>query len=246
MKLMNRARVLLVDDNPLILDLMKKGLQAFADLSPCADSTQALVQCVSAPPDLVICDYRMPGVDGKQFVEALRKQPQTQSLPVILMAAQSDIDEKLRSLSDTVEEFLVKPFYVREMATRTRKVLERIAARKMAGNVPPEGVIRGRLAEMNMIDLLQSLELGQKTCALRVVRDGDTCKLFFSGGQIVHAELGAVVGDDAVFCVVSWPDGSFEIDFNARSDKQTTTRSTQGLLMEALRMLDEQNRDSAG
>ncbi|MBI2817735.1 MAG: DUF4388 domain-containing protein [Acidobacteria bacterium] len=243
---MNRARVLLIDDNPLILDLMKKGLQGFAELIPCADSTQALVQCVSAPPDLVICDYRMPGVDGKQFVEALRKQPQTQSLPVILMAAQSDIDEKLRPLSDTVEEFLVKPFYVREMATRARKVLERIAARKMASSAPPEGVIRGRLAEMNMIDLLQSLELGQKTCALRVVRDAETCKMFFSGGQIVHAELGGVIGDDAVFCVVSWPDGSFEIDFNARSDKQTTTRSTQGLLMEALRLLDEQNRDSAG
>ncbi len=242
----NRARVLLVDDNALILDLMRKGLEPLAETTPCADSTQALLQCVSAPPDLVICDYRMPGLDGKQFVEALRGQPQTKSLPVILLAAQSDIDDKLRPIADTVEEFISKPFYIKDLASRAKKALERIAARKMTSQAAPEGVIRGRLAEMNMIDLLQSLELGQKTCSLTVTRNGENCRMFFAAGQIVHAELGSVVGDDAVCCVVSWPDGSFEIDFNARSEKQTTTRSTQGLLMEALRLLDEQNRGSTG
>ena len=56
--------------------------------------------------------------------------------------------------------------------------------------------------------------------------------------------MGPVEGDDAVYKVVSWPDGSFEIDFNSRSEKHSTTRTTQGLLMEALRILDEQKRDS--
>jgi hypothetical protein len=46
--------------------------------------------------------------------------------------------------------------------------------------------------------------------------------------------------------VAHWSDGSFQIDFNSRSDKKTTTRSTQGLLMEALRLLDEQKRDATG
>lgn len=239
-------RVLVVDDNPLILELMRKALDTHAEITACADSAKALVQCITGPPDLVVCDYRMPGLDGKQLVEALRAQPQTQSLPVILMAAQSDIDEKLRPLADTIEEFLVKPFYVKDLAARTKKALERIAARKMQAQALAEGVIRGRLAEMNMIDLLQSLELGKKTCSLTVTRNSEKCRMFFSGGQINHADLGAVVGDDAVFCVVSWPDGAFEIDFNARSDQQTTTRSTQALLMEALRLLDEQNRGSTG
>ncbi len=95
-----------------------------------------------------------------------------------------------------------------------------------------------------MIDLLQSLELGQKTCALTITRNGENCRMFFADGRINHAELGDVSGDEAVYRVVGWPDGSFEIDFNSRSDKQTTTRSTQSLLMEALRLLDEQKRES--
>jgi hypothetical protein len=69
--------------------------------------------------------------------------------------------------------------------------------------------------------------------------------MYFLEGQLHHAELGAVEGDDAVYRVVGWPDGSFQIDFSARSNKKSTTHSTQGLLMEALRLFDEQKRDSS-
>jgi CheY-like chemotaxis protein len=241
----NTTRVLLVDDNPLILDMMRKGLEPHADIATCQDGTDALLQCIGSPPDLVICDYRMPGLDGRQFVEKLKARPETRAVRVILVATKSDISEKLRPMTDQVEEFFEKPFYVKDLASKTKKVLERIYWEKKQKEAPQEGVIRGRLAEMNMIDLLQSLELGQKTCSLTVTRDGENCRMFFAEGQINHAELGSVVGDDAVFQVVGWPDGSFEINFNSRSDKQTTTRSTQGLLMEALRMLDEQNRGSS-
>ena len=241
----NGTTVLLVDDNPLILDLMRKALAPHAHIETCADSTDALLQCISNPPGLVICDYRMPGLDGRQFVEKLRARPETRTVRVILMALKSDIDEKLRPLADTVEDFVAKPFYLTELVSQTKKVLERIYWEQKEQQAPQEGVIRGRLAEMNMIDLLQSLELGQKTCALTVTRNGEDCRMYFAEGKISHAELGSVVGDEAVYRVVGWPEGSFEIDFNSRSDQHTTTRSTQGLLMEALRLLDEQKRDSS-
>ncbi len=245
----NRARVLLVDDNPLILELMRKGLEPHAEIEVCADSADALLLLIQSPPDLLICDYRMPGLDGKQLVEKLRARPETKGARVIMLAVKADIDEKLRPLSSAVEEFVAKPFFVGDLVSRTKKILERIAVEKGLilgqGPAPQQGVIRGRLAEMNMIDLLQSLELGQKSCSLTVSRGADTGRMFFSSGQINHAELGALEGDDAVYCVVSWPDGDFEIDFNKSSDKQTTSRTTQGLLMEALRLLDEQRRDNA-
>ncbi len=238
----NSTKVLIVDDNPLILDLMRRGVEPHADIVTCRDGTDALLQCISSPPDLVICDYRMPGLDGRQFLEKIKARPETRAVRVILVATKADIDEKLRAVADHVEEFFEKPFYVKDLASKAKKVLDRIYLEKMQKEAPQEGVIRGRLAEMNMIDLLQSLELGQKTCALTITRDGENCRMFFADGQINHAELGPVVGDDAVYSVVTWPDGSFEIDFNSRSDKQTTTRSTQSLLMEALRLLDEQKR----
>jgi hypothetical protein len=66
--------------------------------------------------------------------------------------------------------------------------------------------------------------------------------MYFKDGQLHHAQLGSTLGDEAVYAVAGWTEASFQIDFNARSDQKSTTRSTQGLLMEALRLIDEANK----
>ena len=96
---------------------------------------------------------------------------------------------------------------------------------------------------MSMTDLLQSLEMGQKSCRLRVRHNGEQGELFFSSGQCRDAQIGNIEGDDAVYKVILWTEGDFEIDFNAAnaSNRTTTTRGTTGLLMEAMRLMDEAN-----
>jgi hypothetical protein len=114
----------------------------------------------------------------------------------------------------------------------------------MAREAPGESVLRGSLAQMNVLDLLQSLDMGRKTCALTLTNNGDKCKMYFTDGQINHAVYGDLQGDPAVYRVLAWNGGSFEIDFAGSSSEQTTTQSTQGLLLEGLRLLDEANRDT--
>ena len=240
------TKVVLVDDNPVILDILKRGIEPYAEIAAFTDSTAALAKCLESPPDLVICDFRMPEMDGGQFLQRLKVHAGAKSVKVMLVASKSDIEEHLRPLTDLVEEFAQKPFYIKELAARAKKLLDRIQWEKMQQQASQEGVIRGRLAEMNLIDLFQSLELGQKTCGLTLSKDGQECSMYFLEGQLHHAKLGDVVGDDAVYRVAGWADGSFQIDFNARSSAKSTTKSTQGLLMEALRLLDEQNRGSSG
>jgi hypothetical protein len=128
----------------------------------------------------------------------------------------------------------------------TKKVVDRLHLEKLQKKASRPGVIQGRLEEMSMIDLMQSLEMGQKSCRLMVRQGGAQCELFFAGGQCRDAKIGSVEGDDAVYKVVLWTAGEFEIDFNAAnaSTKTTTTRNTTGLLMEAMRLMDEANRDT--
>jgi hypothetical protein len=114
----------------------------------------------------------------------------------------------------------------------------------MAREAPGESVLRGNLAQMNVMDLLQSLDMGHKTCSLVLSNNGDKCQLYFTDGQINHATYGDLKGDEAVYKVLLWTGGNFEIDFNGSSQEQTTTRSTQGLLLEGLRLLDESTRDA--
>ena len=98
------------------------------------------------------------------------------------------------------------------------------------------GVIQGRLEEMSILELMQSLEMGQKSCRLTIRNAGEMCQLFFAAGQCADAKLGSVEGEAAVFQVVRWPAGEFEIDFNSAPERTTISRTTTGLLMEALRL----------
>jgi DNA-binding response OmpR family regulator len=239
------VKVLLIDDNPMILGMLSQALGKFAELETTTDSAEGLLKIVEAPPDLLITDYQMPGMDGRQLVEKLKDRAATARLPIILMATKADQNEKLKVVEDKIEDFLEKPFFVKEATARIKRIIDRIALEKMAREAPGDGTLRGTLQQMNVIDLLQSLELSRKTCRLTLTSGDDRCQLFFTEGQINHGVYGALSGDEAVYKVLTWQDGNFQIDFTSSSTEQTITRSTQGLLMEGLRLLDEANRDAS-
>ena len=240
----SNIKVLLVDDNPMVLEMLRQAMAGFCAVQPLTDGGDALLKAIDEKPDLIITDFAMAGIDGRQLLQKIKARNATAGIPVILMASKADISEKLKALQDTVEDFIEKPFFVKEAAARIKKVVDKISLEKMAREAPGESVLRGSLAQMNVLDLLQSLDMGRKTCALTLSNNGDKCKMFFTDGQINHATCGKLKGDEAVYKVLTWTAGSFEIDFTGSSQEQTITQSTQGLLLEGLRLLDESNRDT--
>jgi CheY-like chemotaxis protein len=240
----NNVKVLLVDDNPMILQMLRGALAPLANVTTASDAADAMLKAVDDPPDLLVSDYRMPGMDGRQLVEKLKGRPRTASASVILLAAKSDIAEKLSAQDHLVDEFVEKPFFLREATQRIKRVIDKIALEKMAKTAPSDGVLRGSLLQMNVIDLVQSLEMGRKSCALILTNKEEKCLLYFVEGQVIHSEYGSVTGDQAVFKVLRWTEGNFELNFEGKTTKKSTTLNTQGLLMEGLRLLDEAQRDA--
>jgi CheY-like chemotaxis protein len=240
----NNVKVLIVDDNPMVLGMLRGALASLAAVTAATDAADALLKAVEDPPDLLVSDYRMPGMDGRQLVEKLRSRPRTSVAAVILVATKADISEKLSTPDFAVDDFVEKPFFLREATQRIKRVIDKIALEKMAKTAPSDGVLRGSLLQMNVIDLVQSLEMGRKSCALTLTNHDEKCEVYFKEGQVTHATYGSMKGDPAVFKVLRWTDGNFQIDFEGKTTQQTTTLNTQGLLMEGLRLLDESKRDS--
>src|SRR5215510_10864778 len=240
------VKLLLAEDNPLVSDLIFKGLEPFCEVEVCKDGADALLKVVDSPPDVILCDYKMPGLDGRQLFEKLRARDATRHIPFLFMASRPDIEERLRPLVDGVEDFITKPFLIKDLIRITKKVVDRLHLEKLQKKASRPGVIQGRLEEMSMIDLMQSLEMGQKSCRLVVHQGNETGELYFASGQCRDAKMGNTEGDDAVYKVLLWSAGEFEIDFNAAnaSNRTTTTRNTTGLLMEAMRLMDEASRDT--
>jgi len=238
-------KILVVDDNPTILRLLTQSVEKYGDIITATDGADALMKAIDVKPDLILSDYSMPVMDGRALFEKLRARKETQNIPFCFIASQKEIDEHLRMVVDGVEEYFIKPFFVKELSERARRLTARFQqARIEAKAAGGGGRMGGRLSEMNLLDWMSSLEQGRKTCAL-ILRDGkDECTLYFDEGQVSHATYGALKGDPAVFKVLTWTDGDWELDFKMTSTERTTTMPTQGLMMEGLRLLDESNRDA--
>src|SRR5882672_9753387 len=215
----NNVKVLLVDDNPMVLALLQGALTPLASVTTSSDTADALLKAVDDPPDLLVSDYRMPGMDGHQLVERLRSRPKTAGIAVILLASKADISEKLSS-QEPVDDFVEKPFFLKDAIRRIKRVIDRIALEKMAKTAPSDGVLRGNLSQMNVIDLVQSLEMGRKSCQITLTNEGERCEMFFSEGQVTHAQYGEVTGDAAVFKVLRWTGGNFEMNFEGKTTQQ--------------------------
>src|SRR6202795_5089866 len=239
------VKLLLADDNPLVRELIVKGLEPVCEVETSTDGADALLKVVDAPPDVILCDYKMPGLDGRQLFEKLRARESTRHIPFLFMASRADIEERLRPLVDGVEDFITKPFLIKDLVRITKKVVDRLHLEKMQKHAARPGIIQGRLEEMSMTDLLQSLEMGQKSCRLIVHKGDEQGELYFNSGQCHEAKIGKLERDEAVYKVILWTEGEFEIDFNAAnaSKRNTTTKNTTGLLMEAILLMDEGSGD---
>src|SRR5262244_3707328 len=183
------VKLLLADDNPLIRNLVSKSLEPFCEVVIATDGGDALLKVVDSPPDVILCDYKMPGLDGRQLFEKLRAREATRHIPFLFMASRPDIEERLRPLVDGVEDFITKPFLIKDLVRIAKKVIDRLHLEKLQKRAKRPGVIQGRLEEMSMIDLMQSLEMGQKSCRLVVQQGGETGELYFASGQCRDAKI---------------------------------------------------------
>ncbi len=240
----SNVKVLLVDDNPMIVAMLRDALAPLAKVTTAGDGADALLKAVDDAPDLLVSDYRMPGMDGRQLVDKLRSRSTTSAISVVLLATKAEISEKLAVQEHVADDFVEKPFFLREATQRIKRVIDKIALEKMSKSTSSDGTVRGNLAQMNVIDLVQSLEMGRKSCLLTLTQDSDKCEMYFKDGQVKHAAYGSLKGDPAVFKVLRWTGGNFQINFDGKTKEESTTLNTQGLLMEGLRLLDEAKRDS--
>lgn len=125
-----RARVLVVDDNADLRAYLCGLLAPLYDVTSAADGQDALEAVRSQRPEIVISDVMMPRLDGFGLVRALRADPATASLPVILLSARAGEEAAVVGLGTGADDYLVKPFAARELLARVRTHVELARARR--------------------------------------------------------------------------------------------------------------------
>ncbi|MDJ1184750.1 response regulator [Roseofilum sp. BLCC_M143] len=120
-----RADILVVDDTPENLRLLVKILREKSyKVRPVPNGQLALSAIAASPPDLVLLDVMMPGMNGYQVCEILKSQPHTQSIPIVFITAMNEVLDKVKGFSLGAVDYIIKPFEIEEVLVRVHTHLE--------------------------------------------------------------------------------------------------------------------------
>jgi two-component system phosphate regulon response regulator PhoB len=123
---MARTRILVVDDEPDILELVQYNLgKAHYDVVGVASGEEALVQVRTTPPDLIVLDLMLPGVDGLEVCRVLKRDTRTAAIPIVMLTAREEEADVVAGLELGADDYLTKPFSPRVLLARIRAVLRR-------------------------------------------------------------------------------------------------------------------------
>jgi two-component system phosphate regulon response regulator PhoB len=123
---MNAATILIIEDEAAIREMVSYALRrAGFEAVEAGDADEALVQVTECNPDLILLDWMLPGQSGMDLARRLRRDDRTRDIPIIMLTARVEEDEKILGLDAGADDYVTKPFSPRELTARIRALLRR-------------------------------------------------------------------------------------------------------------------------
>jgi DNA-binding response OmpR family regulator len=225
--------VLLVDDEPHVLMILEKIIKPLGcQILMANNGLEALEIAQQTPPALVISDLMMPKMDGSQLFAALQKDPNLSRVPFVCLSSRAQEDEKVSAFEQGVEDYWGKPFSVKEIPLRVKRILRR---------TPPLTRISGQLSHTSVTDLLNQMERERKDGVLKIVTpQQQTGEIYFHGGMAVDAECATSAGLAAIIRMINWTEGSYAFNQQTVSRENVIRMRASDLILEALHRYDEE------
>lgn len=178
------SKILVVDDDRAINELIKVNLKlAGYDVIQAFDGTQGFALAKQELPNMLILDVMMPNVDGYTVAQRVRQNETTKTIPILMLTALSDIEDKGRGFSIGIDDYLVKPFDMEELKMRVKAILKR-------SNQLPESMATKEILTLGEITLLPeqySVQIGDNIAKLTPIEFDIFNILFQNHGNMVSS-----------------------------------------------------------
>lgn len=127
------ARLLIVEDEQALSELLRYNFAAEGfDVSVAMSGEEAEIMVAEELPDIIVLDWMLPTVSGIELCRRFRSQPETRSIPIILLTARGEELDRIRGLETGADDYVVKPFSVPELMARVKAILRRAAPDRVA------------------------------------------------------------------------------------------------------------------
>ncbi len=180
-------KILVVDDDKAINELIKINLElAGYEVVQAYDGTTGFAMCKQELPSVVVLDVMMPEVDGFTVAQRIRKNDETKNIPIIMLTALSQLNDKVNGFNIGVDDYLVKPFEMEELQVRIRALLKR------SHQIPQSASTRDllTLGEITLLPETYSVKINNKVAKLTPI-EFDIFNLLFQnhGNMVSSAQL---------------------------------------------------------
>jgi two-component system phosphate regulon response regulator PhoB len=157
---MTQPYVLIVEDEAPLVALLRYILEKVGfEVADAGDGEEALIRIAERRPDLVLLDWMLPLVSGIEICRRLRRAPETRTLPIVILTARGEEADRVRGLDSGADDYVAKPFGVRELVARLRAVMRR-ARPDTAEEVLQFGEVRMDLAAHRVSRGARPIHLG--------------------------------------------------------------------------------------
>lgn len=230
----DRIKILIADDEESIRHLLRLAFVKEYKVVEAGDGKEAFEAALRERPDIIVSDIMMPRLDGYGLYRKLKSRSETASIPFVFLSAKKDVDERVVGLEMGADDYITKPFSVKELKAKVKSIL------KKAGDLRIRGSLEGRLGEVDLVEIVQLIEMGRKTGMLVLERKTDVGRIYFTEGEPRFAEAGLWKGIDAFYTLLSWREGEFWLDQSSfKAEENLGSNKGQELLMEGVRLIDE-------
>lgn len=235
---MTNPTVLVADGDPKNLQILKENLEAsgFVVITV-SNGNKAWEELQQTPPNLVLTETNLPELNGYHLLERLQADPNTKSIPLIFLTNQREIQQRVRGFEMGAKDYLVKPLHVKEVIAHIRMVLRRLERRKTE-QLETYMKFSGRLDQLNLADLIESFGVERKTGVLTLSNGRKTGQVYFRDGAVVNASVGDIKQEPAIYQMLPWDRGYFNMVFKEIDVADEISISNLGLLLHGIKRIE--------
>ena len=228
---MPTKHILLVEKEPQNRRLLEVSLsKAGFEVDVATSMSEALAIIDVHAPSVIISGTELDGPSGFDLCKAVRARGSLNNIPFLFLSEDSSIEGKVRGIEVGANDYLIRPIYIKDLIAR----IETLITQHNRATETDTDAIRGDLESISVVELIQFMSRDSKNGTARIDGEDSRGSIWFRSGQVIDATVDNLQGEAALFRMIRWDKGHFEIEFETPERIIAIRRSVEELIHEAL------------
>jgi CheY-like chemotaxis protein len=234
-----RKKILIVDNPaPQTEQLTRKLLDNNFIVEQCENAEKALKICTGDRPNIILLELYLADSSGRDIYNNLKSNLDTRTIPIIILTREVELHDRLRTMAMDIEDYIAKPYSAEEVIARIETILQDMEIIEES-RISLKSGFTGHLPEMNLVDLIQTLELGSKSGIIHLSRAEKEGQVFINNGKVIDATFEGFDSARALMHMLTWLNGTFWVSLRNIGRSEMIKEENRAILKKGSKLIQQ-------